>query len=87
MWAKSYPGSKRDMVMHERRDHAPSGFMRSGAAPADQVLSLRFGLTQNDFAGLEDALYAVSTPGSARYRQFLSKEEVRIRLIIVLSKC
>lgn len=76
-WSKPLSQARRDMVVHERRDTAPNGFAQGGAAPADQVLSLRFALSQSDFAGLETALYAVSTPGNARYRQFLSKEEVR----------
>ncbi|EIM82411.1 family S53 protease [Stereum hirsutum FP-91666 SS1] len=75
-WSKPLSQSRRDMVVHERRDSPPSGFVQDGAAPADQVLSLRFVLSQSDFSGLESALYAVSTPGNSRYRQFLSKEEV-----------
>ncbi|KAI0062179.1 subtilisin-like protein [Artomyces pyxidatus] len=63
------------MVVHDRRDSAPSGFVHVGAAPSDTVLNLRLGLTQGNFAGLEEALYAVSTPGSDLYGQHLSKEE------------
>ncbi|KAI0062168.1 family S53 protease [Artomyces pyxidatus] len=63
------------MLVLERRDSAPSGFVHVGAAPPTQVLTLRFSLAQNNFAGLEEALYAVSTPGSAVYGQHLSKEE------------
>ncbi|EIM89476.1 family S53 protease [Stereum hirsutum FP-91666 SS1] len=64
------------MVVHERRDSVPSGFVHVGAAPEDEVLSLKFALTQSNFPGLESELYAISTPGSERYRQFLSKEQV-----------
>lgn len=71
--------SKRDMVVHERRDTVPSGFVHVGAAPEDEVLNLKFALTQSNFSGLESELYAVSTPGSERYRQFLSKEQVSLR--------
>lgn len=84
-WSKPLSESRRDMVVHERRDSPPSGFVQGGAAPADQVLSLRFVLSQADFSGLESALYAVSTPGNSRYRQFLSKEEVRVHGVIHLS--
>jgi tripeptidyl-peptidase I len=66
----------RAMIVHERRESVPSGFVRNGAAPSNQVLNLRLALVQSDRAGLEDALMAVSTPGNAQYRQFLSKEEV-----------
>jgi len=64
------------MVVHERREAVPSGFVQNGAAPQAQVLNLRLALVQSDRAGLEDALMAVSTPGDAQYGKFLSKEEV-----------
>lgn len=70
--------SGRDMVVHERRDSVPSGFVHIGAAQDDEVLSLKFALTQSNFSGLESELYAISTPGSERYRQFLSKEQVSV---------
>ena len=49
--------------------------MHSGPAPAQHTLTLHLGLAQSNFKGLEDALYAVSTPSSPRYGQHLSKEE------------
>ena len=64
------------MHVHERRDAPPSGFVNSGSAPAEQALTLRLALVQSNAQGLEDALYAVSTPGSPQYGQHLSKEEV-----------
>ncbi|KAH8111217.1 family S53 protease [Phellopilus nigrolimitatus] len=66
----------RDLVVHEQRDTVPYGFVKSGAAPADQVLNLRMALHNTDMAGLEKALYDVSTPDSAHYGQHLTKEEV-----------
>ncbi|KAF9009885.1 family S53 protease [Cyathus striatus] len=66
----------RDLVQHESRTSIPNGFVKANAAPADQVLTLRINLAQNDMAGLEKALFDVSTPGSALYGQHLSKEEV-----------
>ncbi|KAI5116074.1 hypothetical protein M0805_004385 [Coniferiporia weirii] len=66
----------RDLVLHEQLDSAPDGFVKTGAAPADQVLNLRLALVNSDMAGLENALYAVSTPDSAVYGQHLTKEEV-----------
>lgn len=69
----------RSMQLHETRETIPAGFVQSGAAPADQMLELQFGLVQNNPKGLEDALYSVSTPSSAAYGQFLSKEEVLIQ--------
>ncbi|KAJ7290164.1 family S53 protease [Mycena rebaudengoi] len=64
------------LVVHERRSAAPSGFVLSGAAPAEQTLNLRINLVQNDLPGLESAIYAASTPGSPAYGKWLSKEEV-----------
>ncbi|THH10645.1 hypothetical protein EW146_g8305 [Bondarzewia mesenterica] len=74
--ASATPLSSRDLRVHEKRASPPSGFIKNDAAPAHEVLNLRFALVQSDFAGLEDALYAVSTPGNVQYRQHLSKEEV-----------
>ncbi|KAA1471816.1 family S53 protease [Dentipellis sp. KUC8613] len=64
------------MRVHERREDLPSGFVPDGPAPADQVLNLRISLVQNNPSGLEDALYAASTPGSGQYGQNLSKDQV-----------
>ncbi|KAI0261762.1 family S53 protease [Gloeopeniophorella convolvens] len=63
------------MIEHERRDSIPDGFVSKGPAPASQVLNLRLALVQSDPKGLEDALMAVSTPGSPLRGQFLTKEE------------
>lgn len=79
----THTASKRDMVVHERRDSVPSGFVHVAAAPEDEVLNLRFALTQGNFSGLESELYAISTPGSERYRQFLSKEEVCLSYLTI----
>ncbi len=64
------------MVVHESRQSVPEGFVESGPANGETVLSLRAALVQSDMAGLEQELYAVSTPGSERYGQHLSKEDV-----------
>ncbi|KAA1477309.1 subtilisin-like protein [Dentipellis sp. KUC8613] len=70
------PHVYRDLQVHESRSSVPSGFTKVSAAPEDQQITLRLGLVQSDFAGLEKALYAVSTPSSDQYGQHLSKEEV-----------
>lgn len=69
------------LVLHEQRDDIPDGFVKSAAAPSDQVLNLRLGLVQGDMATLEQRLYAVSTPDSSEYGQHLSKEEVSRRFL------
>ncbi|KAF7324468.1 Subtilisin-like protein [Mycena sanguinolenta] len=64
------------LVVLERRDALPEGFVQTGAAPATQVLNLKINLVQNNLAGLESALYDAATPGSAKYGQWLSSDEV-----------
>ncbi|KAK0502015.1 family S53 protease-like protein [Armillaria luteobubalina] len=67
----------RVMSVHERRDAAPSDFVGAGAADPKANLNFRIGLVPKDNAGLEKALYAVSEPGSNKYGQHLSFEEVK----------
>ncbi|KAF8516709.1 family S53 protease-like protein [Hysterangium stoloniferum] len=66
----------RDLVLHERREAVPNGFIHNDPASPSTLLSLRMALVSNNLPGLEEALYAVSTPGSALYGQHLTKEEV-----------
>lgn len=68
----------RSMFVLESRNTVPSGFADSGPAAADTSIDLRIQLAQNNIAGLEEELYAVSTPSSARYGQHLTKEEVSL---------
>ncbi|KAJ7448380.1 family S53 protease-like protein [Mycena latifolia] len=65
------------MIVHENRPAAPSGFVSQGAAPADDLLALRFALAPNNLAGLQTKLASVSTPGSSEFRKWLSKDEVK----------
>ncbi|KAJ7764320.1 family S53 protease-like protein [Mycena metata] len=65
------------MVVHESRSAAPSGFVSHGAAPTDNILTLRVALAPNNIAGLEEKLTSLSTPGSSEFRQWLSMDEVK----------
>ena len=65
----------RTMRVHARRDGAPPGCVRADASP-DTTIKLRLALAQSNPAGLEDALYAVSTPSSEHYGRYLTREEV-----------
>ncbi|KAJ7618332.1 subtilisin-like protein [Mycena polygramma] len=65
------------MVLHERHNVVPSGFLRQGAAPATDMLTLRVGLVPNNVAGLQEKLASITTPGSSDFRQWLSKDEVK----------
>ncbi|EJF57638.1 family S53 protease-like protein [Dichomitus squalens LYAD-421 SS1] len=66
----------RSLQVHETREQVPAAFSLAGPASPDTMLNLRIALVSSDMAGLEKALYDVSTPGSALYGQHLSKEEV-----------
>jgi tripeptidyl-peptidase-1 len=61
---------------HEKRDAPPEAFKAVSPASSDETIELRFALAPKDFAGLEKALYAASTPGSSAYGQYLTKSEV-----------
>ncbi|KAE9389561.1 hypothetical protein BT96DRAFT_1003123 [Gymnopus androsaceus JB14] len=65
------------MVVHESRTSVPAGFVSQGAAPANDMLTLRVALTSSNIAGLEEKLMSLSTPGSPEFRQWLSMEEVK----------
>ncbi|KAF7365470.1 Tripeptidyl-peptidase sed3 [Mycena venus] len=75
--AVASPATRSNFVLHERRDAVPSSFVKVGPAPTTATIPLRIGLFSNDFPGLEETLYAVSTPGSARYGQHLTLEEAK----------
>ncbi|KAI0331226.1 subtilisin-like protein [Cubamyces sp. BRFM 1775] len=62
--------------VYERRADVPKGFAYRGQASPDATLNLRIALAQSNPAGLEAALYDVSTPGSSNYRKHLSKAQV-----------
>lgn len=62
-------------VVQESRDAIPQGYVRSSAAPAEHVLSMRINLAQNNLAGLEKALEAASSPLSPSFRQWLTTEQ------------
>ncbi|KAH8106580.1 Pro-kumamolisin, activation domain-containing protein [Phellopilus nigrolimitatus] len=65
-----------NMVLHEQRDSAPDGFIKTAAAPAEHVLNLRLALLNSDIAGLEQAFYNVSLHGGPFRGYYLTKEEV-----------
>lgn len=66
----------RDLVLLEKINTAPDGFIDNGPASGSTDLTLRLALVSSDMEGLEKALYDVSTPSSDLYGQHLSKEEV-----------
>ncbi|KAF9819138.1 hypothetical protein IEO21_02309 [Rhodonia placenta] len=58
-----------------KRDTPPAGYTLTRPASPDTLLKLRIALVQSNAAGLEEALYDVSTPTSPNYGRFLTKEE------------
>ncbi|KZV66822.1 subtilisin-like protein [Peniophora sp. CONT] len=62
--------------LQEARSAVPATFTRVSAAPEDHVLSMRINLAMNDRDGLEAKLMEAATPGSASFRQWLSKDDV-----------
>ncbi|KAJ7620287.1 subtilisin-like protein [Roridomyces roridus] len=69
--------SARSLIVHDSRPDAPEGYVHHGAAPEDQQLTLRFALAGKNTSGLHDTLKAISTPGSASFRRWLSADEVK----------
>jgi len=66
----------RNLVVLERRQSVPEGFVKNAAAPPTTNLDLRIALVSKDMAGLEKALFDVSTPSSNLYGKHLTKTEV-----------
>jgi tripeptidyl-peptidase-1 len=69
-------GVHANSLMLEKRDGSPPGFSRVGPTPLDQTLNLRLALMQKNITGLHDTVYDISTPGNARYGQYLTQDEV-----------
>ncbi|KAK5130234.1 hypothetical protein LTR08_002280 [Meristemomyces frigidus] len=68
---------------HRRSEYAvkdshavPSQWKQIARAPKEHTVTLRIGLKQNDFDGLERELYSVSDPAHERYGQRLSSDDV-----------
>ena len=71
------------MVVQDSRSEIPQGFVASGPVSPDQMINLRIAMVSSDMAGLEERLYAVSTPGSDEYGNHLSKEDVSLSASLI----
>jgi len=60
------------VVLPQAAPHIPADAARLGSAPSGQVLSLDIALAGQDPTGLQQAVAAVSTPGSPDYRHYLT---------------
>ncbi|KAJ6620708.1 family S53 protease [Mycena sp. CBHHK59/15] len=76
-FAAASPATRPNFLVHDKRESVPSSFTKVGPAPGSATINLRIGLFSNNFPGLEETLYAVSTPGSALYGQHLTLEEAK----------
>ena len=70
------PLGRNNLVVFEKLDSAPDGFVHNGPASDSTDLVLDIAMVSSNMDGLEKALYNVSTPSSELYGQHLSKEEV-----------
>lgn len=73
-WGKSLP--RQSTQSYESRSGPPPGYILTGPASPDTILTLRLALKQGDYKGLIEALLNVSTPSHEQYGAHLSKEEV-----------
>ena len=80
------PTPRSGMVVRASKPAVPAGFEKLAAAPANQIIPLRIALVQNNIAGLEQALYDVSTPSSAKYGKHLSREEAHSLMLKCVSQ-
>ena len=60
------------VVLPQAAPHIPADAARLGSAPSGQVLSLDVALAGGDPTGVQQAVAAVSTPGSPDYRHYLT---------------
>lgn len=67
---------QKSYIVHDQRTSTPKGFTSNGPADASSVINFRLALNAKNISGLEERLYAISTPGSDVYGQWMSKEEV-----------
>lgn len=64
----------RDVIMNRRR--APDQYKIVGFAAPDASFSFTLGLKQQNLEEFERLFWEISTPGSAKYRQFMTNEEI-----------
>ncbi|KIY62913.1 family S53 protease [Cylindrobasidium torrendii FP15055 ss-10] len=65
-------------VVRESLNEPPAGWAQTSLkAVSEPTVNLRVGLKAKNASGLEDRLYAVSSPKSASYGQYLSKDQVK----------
>lgn len=64
------------LLVHEKRDHIPHGWVKSYSVDGSAILPMRIALTQNNLDQAHDWLMEVSSPGSPGYGQHWSAEKI-----------
>jgi tripeptidyl-peptidase-1 len=75
-----------EFILLEKRDNPPAGFSRLGPTADDDILSLTLALPSRNIAGLHDAVYNISTPGTVRYGQYLTQDEVGLCFVEIIDR-
>jgi tripeptidyl-peptidase-1 len=70
------PSPRSDHVVHETRAAEPIHWAKTGRLDFNRVLSMRFGLVQQNLHRLEEMLMSVSHPESPKYAQHFTPMEV-----------
>jgi len=68
--------SSHNYVVHERRDALPASWSEERRLDRSASLPMRIGLTQSNLDRGHDLLMEVSHPGSSRYGQYYTAEEI-----------
>ena len=63
-------------AVHEKLTALPNGWMHVSTPADDSTIILSIGLQQQNLDQLDSLIYAVSTPGSAKYGQYMEGEEL-----------
>ena len=63
-------------AVHEKLTALPYGWTHVGTPADDSTIVLSIGLQQQNLDQLESLIYSVSTPGSAKYGQYMEGEEL-----------
>ena len=74
--ALAVPSPRFDHVVHETRAAEPTHWVNTGRLDSNRILSMHFGLVQQNMHRLEEMLMSVSHPQSPRYAQHFTPTEV-----------
>ena len=74
--ASAVPSPRSDYVVHEARVWEPEQWTKTRRLDSNKLLSMSFGLTQQNLHRLEEILMSVSHPESLNYAQHLTPMEV-----------